>query len=51
MQGPFVSCKSRAEAVQRCPSAVAVIKVEGGYLCFEAIEDYLVWSGKGQAVQ
>jgi hypothetical protein len=26
-----------------CPWAARVIKVEGGYLCFESETDYLIW--------
>jgi len=36
--------ESRSEAVAHCPKAVAFIKVEGGYLCFESIDDYRAWS-------
>ncbi len=40
---PFIRSKSRAEAVAKCPGAVAVVKVEGGYMCFESIDDYRRW--------
>ena len=51
LRQPFVQCESRAEAVERYPKAVAVIKVEGGYLCFDSIEEYLAWDKKSQPKQ
>jgi hypothetical protein len=43
-QRTFIQSDDRAEAVRRCAAAVAVIKVGGGYLCFESIDDYRAWA-------
>ena len=41
-----VECKSRSTARRRCPWAAIVVKVEGGFLCFESFADYRVWRGQ-----
>ncbi len=40
MRRPFIPCNSRSEAVLRRLRSVAVIRVGGGFLCFESSEDY-----------
>ncbi len=39
----FVECKSRSTAKRLCPWAIKIVKVEGGYHCFESITDYKIW--------
>jgi len=34
---------TRRQAMQHCPWAAKIVKVEGGYMCFESITDYEVW--------
>jgi len=43
MKKQFLSCKDRKTAQRRCPWAAKIVKVELGYICFESIDDYLVW--------
>lgn len=40
----FVEVKSAAAARKACPWAAKVVKVEGGYMCFEFLADYEVWA-------
>ncbi len=35
--------KSRAEALKIAPWAAITRKVEGGYMCFESVEDFRIW--------
>jgi len=37
---------SRKEAVNEAPWAAKIVKVEGGYMCFEYISDYQVWKNQ-----
>jgi hypothetical protein len=39
----FVQAKTRKQAVAECPWAAKIVKVEGGYMCFESITDYETW--------
>jgi hypothetical protein len=39
----FVDCKTRAEALNACPWAAKIVKVEYGYICFESVADYQTW--------
>ncbi len=43
MRKAFVPVKTRKAALNRCPWASKVVKVEGGYQCFESVTDYEVW--------
>jgi len=43
MRQQFVDCKSRKTAWRRCPWAAAIIKVEGGFLAFESLDDWQTW--------
>jgi hypothetical protein len=43
MRTQFVACKTRRTAVRRCPWAALIIKVQGGYQCFESVEDHRIW--------
>ena len=46
MRKEFFEGKTREEAIEACPWAAKVVKAEGGYWCFESIEDYRVWKGQ-----
>ena len=35
---------SEDQAFLMCPWAAVVVEVEGGWMCFESVEDYRVWS-------
>ena len=37
---------SKAEAKKACPWASKIVKVLGGYQCFESITDYEVWNNQ-----
>ena len=38
--------KSRKKAQQECPWACKIVRVEGGYKCFESIDDYKIWKNQ-----
>ena len=43
MRSRFVECKSKTVACDECPWASVVVRVTGGYMCFESYSDYRVW--------
>jgi hypothetical protein len=43
MRTQFVQTESRKQAAAECPWAAKIVKVEGGYRCFESISDYETW--------
>ena len=43
MQQQFVEAKTKKEALAKCPWAEVIVKVEGGYMCFESRQDYETW--------
>ena len=43
MQQQFVEAKTKKEAQVKCPWAEVIVKVEGGYMCFESRQDYETW--------
>lgn len=43
MKTQFTVAKSRKQAEINYPWATRIIKVEGGYLCFESEDDLLIW--------
>jgi len=43
MRKQFVECSSRKQAEKACPWAEKVVKVEGGYWCFESISECESW--------
>lgn len=43
MKVEFVACKTRKTAVRRCPWAARIVKVQGGYRCFESVTDHAIW--------
>jgi len=46
MRQSFVEVKTRAQALKTCPWAAKIVKVEGGYHCFESVQDYLTWKAQ-----
>lgn len=40
MRQSFVECKWRYQAAKECPWASVIMKVCGGYICFESYTDY-----------
>ena len=43
MRTQFVQTNSRACAKSNCAWAAKVVKVDGGYMCFEGVDDYNTW--------
>ena len=43
MRVEFVECKSRKTAARKCPWSAIIEKVDGGFRCFESIDDYRTW--------
>jgi hypothetical protein len=43
MKKELVKCKDHKTAKKRCPWAVKVTKVQGGFWCFENWDDYETW--------
>jgi hypothetical protein len=39
MRKQFVRCDSNAEAERVCPWVALMVKVDGGWMCFESIAD------------
>lgn len=46
MKKEFIECKDRRTAYRRCPWAAKIVKVEGGYMAFESLDDYRIWRGQ-----
>jgi hypothetical protein len=46
MRKQFVECKTKEQAEKECPWAEKIVKVEGGYMCFESSVDYKVWKNQ-----
>ncbi len=43
MRTQFIQTSSPKKALAECPWAAKLIKVEGGYRCFESVSDYETW--------
>jgi hypothetical protein len=43
MTAKFIACKTRYQAIKRCPWATAFSKVEGGYMAFASVLDRRTW--------
>jgi hypothetical protein len=39
----IINLKSYNGAKRRCPSAVAIVKVYGGFMAFYDAQDYAIW--------
>ena len=46
MKQQFVEAKNRKEAQRECPWAERIVKVHGGYHCFESERDYETWKNQ-----
>ena len=47
MRVEFIECKYRYQAKKRCPFVpVAIMKMCGGYMCFESWTDYDIWKNQ-----
>ena len=44
----FIECADRRTAKKRCPWAAKVVKVYGGFICFEFTTDYEIWKNQKQ---
>lgn len=43
MRTQFVQVDTRKQAVDECPWAAKIVKVDCGYMCFESFADYETW--------
>jgi hypothetical protein len=48
MRQEFVECKTKKQAEKECPWAEKIVKVEGGYRCFESSQDYKMWRNQNK---
>lgn len=46
MKKQFAEVKTRKEAAEQCPWAEIIVKVSGGYMCFESELDYRIWKNQ-----
>ncbi len=46
MRNQFTEAKTKKEAADKCPWAEKIVKVEGGYHCFESAQDYKTWKNQ-----
>ena len=46
MRTNFVEGGSRHQAAKECPWASKIVKVCGGYMCFESVNDYNTWNNQ-----
>jgi hypothetical protein len=46
MRQQFVQCDTREEAEKACPWAAEIIEVEGGFRCFESVQDAATWKAQ-----
>lgn len=46
MKTEFIQAKTRREAVKIAPWAAEIVKVCGGYMAFESVEDAKVWKNQ-----
>jgi hypothetical protein len=46
MKKLFIVCLSRREAQNAMPWAIKIAKVDGGYMGFESIDDYITWKNQ-----
>jgi hypothetical protein len=43
MQSKFIQCETLEQALDACPWACEIIEVDGGFRCFESVDDAKVW--------
>lgn len=46
MKKEFIQVKSYRAAKKQAPWAAIIAKVEGGYMAFESVNDYLIWKNQ-----
>jgi len=46
MRKEYVRVATRSQAKKACPWASVIVKVDGGYLCFESVDDYRTWKNQ-----
>ena len=46
MRKKFIECDTESEAYDACPWATVVEQVEGGWMCFEGLDDYKIWKNQ-----
>lgn len=46
MKTKFCQVSTKNEAINECPWAAEAVEVDGGFLCFESIDDYSTWSNQ-----
>lgn len=39
MRTEFIESETKEDAINLCPWAAVCIKVDGGYICFESVDD------------
>lgn len=46
MKTQFCQVSTINEAINECPWACEVVEVDGGFMCFESIDDYNTWANQ-----
>jgi hypothetical protein len=46
MRKELIQVKTRTEAIKAAPWAATIVKVEGGYMAFESIAEYMTWKAQ-----
>ena len=46
MQTQFIPATTAAQARKLAPWAAKVVKVDGGYMAFESVADYMTWKAQ-----
>ena len=46
MKTQFIETESYYKAKKACPWASKIVKVCGGYICFESVPDYKIWKNQ-----
>lgn len=46
MRKQFVQVKTREEAEEACPWAAEIVEADGGFWCFESVQDAETWKAQ-----
>lgn len=46
MRQKFVQCAKFAEAFEECPWTNEIVRVYGGFMCFESESDFQIWNNQ-----
>lgn len=46
MRQAFIECKTRKQAEKAAPWYAVLVKVGGGYMAFESVQDWKVWKNQ-----